>query len=139
METAKSSLTILFEDPFWIGLFERWQNNRYEACKVTFGSEPRDQEIFQFLLDRWSSLRFSPSIETTAEIVRDINPKRLQREIHRQLRPGTVGTKAQQALKLQQEQRQLDKKTAFRHRTQEEQEERFRMARQKKKEKHRGH
>ena len=69
----------------------------------------------------------------------DINPKRLQREIHRQLRPGTVGTKAQQALKLQQEQRQLDKKTAFRHRTQEEQEERFRMARQKKKEKHRGH
>lgn len=50
-----------------------------------------------------------------------------------------MGTKAQQALKLQQEQRQLDKKTAFRHRTQEEQEERFRMARQKKKEKHRGH
>lgn len=139
METAKSSLTILFEDPFWIGLFERWQSNRYEACKVTFGSEPRDQEIFQFLLERWSSLRFSPSIETTAEIVRDINPKRLQREIHRQLRPGTEGTKAQQALKLQQEQRQLDKKTAFRHRTQEEQEERFRMARQKKKEKHRGH
>ena len=36
----KSSLTILFENPFWIGLFERIDGNKYEVCKITFGAEP---------------------------------------------------------------------------------------------------
>lgn len=33
----KSSLTILFENPFWIGLFERIDSDKYEVCKMTFG------------------------------------------------------------------------------------------------------
>ncbi|HRK76285.1 MAG TPA: DUF2992 family protein, partial [Streptococcus parasuis] len=41
MSTAfKSSLTILFEAPFWIGLYERTDGGKYEVCKITFGSEP---------------------------------------------------------------------------------------------------
>lgn len=43
MSTAfKSSLTILFEAPFWIGLYERTDGGKYEVCKITFGSEPKD-------------------------------------------------------------------------------------------------
>ena len=37
----QSSLTILFEAPFWIGLYERTDNGKYEVCKITFGSEPK--------------------------------------------------------------------------------------------------
>ena len=32
----KCSLTILFEDPFWIGLYERFDEDKYEVCKITF-------------------------------------------------------------------------------------------------------
>ena len=33
------SLTVLFEDPFWIGLFETIDQQGWRACKVTFGAE----------------------------------------------------------------------------------------------------
>lgn len=46
----QSSLTILFEAPFWIGLYERTDNGKYEVCKITFGSEPKDYEVYEFLL-----------------------------------------------------------------------------------------
>ena len=32
----KCSLTVLFEAPFWIGLYERIDENKYEVCKITF-------------------------------------------------------------------------------------------------------
>ena len=36
------SLTILFEDPFGIGLFEIIDQQGLRACKVTFRAEPTD-------------------------------------------------------------------------------------------------
>ncbi len=33
------SLTVLFEDPFWIGLFEMIDQQGLRACKVTFRTE----------------------------------------------------------------------------------------------------
>ena len=43
MEKSYSSLTVLFEPPFWVGIFELTYNGRYCACKVTFGAEPAHQ------------------------------------------------------------------------------------------------
>lgn len=57
METGFFKLTVLFDEPFWIGLFERERDGRYEACKVTFGAEPKDHEVYQFILDHYSRLR----------------------------------------------------------------------------------
>ena len=42
------SLTVLFEDPFWIGLFEMIDQQGLRACKVTFGAEPTDKEVMEF-------------------------------------------------------------------------------------------
>ena len=39
MEKSYSSLTVLFEPPFWVGIFELTYNGRYCASKVTFGAE----------------------------------------------------------------------------------------------------
>ena len=99
----QSSLTILFEAPFWIGLYERTDNGKYEVCKITFGSEPKDYEVYEFLLKNWHKLKFSPPIQAEIAIERKINPKRMQREIQSQLQDKGIGTKAQQALKLQHE------------------------------------
>ena len=111
MSTAfKSSLTILFEAPFWIGLYERTDGGKYEVCKITFGSEPKDYEVYEFLLKNWHKLKFSPPIQAEVSIERKLNPKRMQREIQSQLQDKGVGTKAQQALKLQHEQCKLERK-----------------------------
>ena len=110
----QSSLTILFEAPFWIGLYERTDSGKYEVCKITFGSEPKDYEVYDFLLKNWHKLKFSPPIQTEVAIERKINPKRMQREIQSQLQDKGIGTKAQQALKLQHEQCKLERKTKSR-------------------------
>ena len=92
----KSSLTILFENPFWIGLYERVYDNEYEVCKITFGAEPKDYEVYDFLLKNWHKLKFSPPVKTERIEEHKINPKRMQREINSQLENKGIGTKAQQ-------------------------------------------
>ena len=36
----KASLTVFFEEPFWVGVFERIEDGKLSVCKVTFGAEP---------------------------------------------------------------------------------------------------
>ena len=45
MNTISVTLTILFEPPFWVGIFEQRFDNKIEVAKVTFGSEPKDYEV----------------------------------------------------------------------------------------------
>ncbi len=134
----KSSLTILFENPFWIGLFERIDGNKYEVCKITFGAEPKDYEVYDFLLKNWHKLKFSPPVKTEKIEERKINPKRMQREINSQLKNKGIGTKARQALKLQHEQGKLERKVKSREQKEAEKERQFALRQEKKKEKHRG-
>ncbi len=130
----KSSLTILFENPFWIGLYERFDDDKYEVCKITFGAEPKDYEVYDFLLKNWHMLKFSPPVKTEKSIERKINPKRMQREINSRLENKGIGTKAQQALKLQHEQDKIERKTQSR----EQKERQYALRQEKKKAKHRG-
>lgn len=88
----KCSLTILFEDPFWIGLYERFDNDKYEVCKITFGAEPKDYEVYEFLLKNWGKLKFSPPIKNEVVEERRISPKRMQREINNHLQNRGIGT-----------------------------------------------
>ena len=139
MNTSASSLTILFEAPFWIGLYERESNGRYEVCIITFGAEPKDYEVYDFLLKNWSSLKFSPSVEMAATVEKHVNPKRMKRIIAKQLDHAEIGTKAQQALKIQQEQGKIERKTRSREQREEEKQRQFELREEKRKEKHRGH
>lgn len=139
MSKMTSQLTVFFEDPFWIGLYEREADGLYEACKITFGAEPKDHEVFSFLMENWGKLQFSPMIEAEPADDRRINPKRLQREIKKQIQDSGLGTKAQQALKLQQEQGRLKRKVLSREQKEEEKERQFELRQEKRKAKHRGH
>lgn len=135
---VKCSLTIMFEAPFWIGLYERYDDGYYEVCKITFGSEPKDYEVYDFLLRNWSKLKFSPSIKSEMVEERKINPKRMQREISNQLKDKGMGTKAQQALKLQHEQNKIERKTKSKKQKEEEKERQYALRQEKQKAKHRG-
>ncbi len=136
--TMKSSLTILFENPFWIGLYERIDGDKYEVCKITFGAEPKDYEVYDFLLKNWHLLKFSPPVKTDRMEERKINLKRMQREINSQLENKGIGTKAQQALKLQHEQSKIERKSRSREQKEAENERQYALRQEKKKAKHRG-
>ena len=45
MDKVSGKLTVFFEDPFWVGVFEHIENEKLSVAKVTFGAEPKDCEI----------------------------------------------------------------------------------------------
>lgn len=63
----------------------------------------------------------------------------MQRKINQQLQNTGIGTKAQQALKIQQEHGKLERKTRFRAQREAENERQFALRQEKRKNKHRGH
>ena len=67
MDIDSTKLTVFFEDPFWIGVFERIERRKLSVCKVVFGPEPKDYEVWEYLLKNYSRLRFSPSVETVVK------------------------------------------------------------------------
>ena len=139
MGITLSRLTVFFEEPFWVAVYEREYDGQYEACKITFGAEPKDYAVYGYFLRNYSRLKFSPCVEAKAMPEKRVNPKRAQREINRQLQSIEIGTKAQHALKLQQEQGKLERKVRSREQREAEKERQYALRQTKQKEKHRGH
>ena len=137
MDKVLGKLTVFFEEPFWVGIFERTSESKVSVCKVTFGAEPKDYEIYGFVLKNYYRLRFSPAVATDVKEV-SRNPKRVQREVRKQMQNTGIGTKSQQALKLQQEQLKTERKTVSREQREAEKQRQFELKQQKREEKHRG-
>lgn len=137
MSNVSGKLTVCFEKPFWVGVFERTEEGNFFVAKVTFGAEPKDYEIFEFILKHYYSLEFSQAMETIVKEARK-NPKRVQRDVKKQLQDIGIGTKAQQALKLQHEQNKQERKAKSREQKLAEAERMFELKQQKRKAKHRG-
>ena len=136
---SKAKLTVFFEEPFWVGLYEREDDGQYEVSKVTFGAEPKDYEVYAHFLANFYTLRFSPSVEAAADEERRISPKRRQREAQKAVQASGIGTKAQQVRKLQQDQGKLEYKVRSREQREAEEARQFQLKQQKRREKHRGH
>ena len=45
MDKASGKLTVYFEEPFWVGVFERIEDGKLSVAKVTFGAEPKGHSI----------------------------------------------------------------------------------------------
>ncbi|MDD3168255.1 MAG: YjdF family protein [Eubacteriales bacterium] len=138
MTKMKAQLSVFFEEPFWIGIYERMEGKQIEVCKITFGSEPKDYEVYGFLNENWTNFKFSPAVPGTEWEERRINPKRMQRQIAHQLQNPAVSTKAQQALKILQEENKTERKMKSRLKKEAAKERQFEIRQQKKKEKHKG-
>ncbi|MCT4660363.1 MAG: YjdF family protein [Tissierellales bacterium] len=132
-------LSIIFEKPFWIGLFEFENSNCYEVAKITFGAEPKDGEILDFICKNFYKLNFSSQSTNQISKPKKINPKKQQRDIQKICRPKGIGTKAQEALKKQHEEnkaiRKKNKKNAKDHHKQYI----YDLKQKKKKQKKKGH
>lgn len=137
MDETSSSLIVFFENPFWVGVFEQISDGKLSVCKVTFGAEPKDYEVNNFIQKNFYKLKFSPQVQVTQK-VKSKNPKRIQREVHKQMKNVGVGTKSQQALSLQHEQMKTQRKEFTSKQKEEEKLRKFELKQQKRKEKHKG-
>jgi len=131
-------LTVFFEDPFWVGVFERIDDGKLSVCKVTFGAEPKDYDVWEFILQNYDRMVFSPAVETETKQTAD-NPKRRLRNVRKQTERRGIGTKSQQALQLQREELKTEHRQISREQRDAEAQHRFEMKQLKKKEKRRGH
>ncbi len=67
MDKVSLTFRVFFEDPFWIGVVERISDGTMEVCKITFGIEPKDYEVYDWLLKNYYRLRFSPAVKAEAK------------------------------------------------------------------------
>ena len=138
MDAESEKLTVFFEGPFWVGVFERISGGRLSVCKVTFGAEPKDYEVWDFILKHYYELKFGPAIEMEVKQTAD-NPKRRQRNAKKQLQVSGIGTKSQQALQMQREEMKIQKKQIGKERKDAEKQRQFDLKQQKRRAKRRGH
>lgn len=136
--SGEGNLTVFFEDPFWVGIFERRIGRKLSVCKVTFGAEPKDCEVFEFVLNHYYELSFSPAVTVESRQTAD-NPKRRQREARKQLERSGISTKSQEALQLQREAIKTERRQISREEREEEEARRFELKQTKRKEKQKGH
>lgn len=132
-------LTVYFEDPFWVGVFERTTAGEYSTLKHVFGAEPRVHEILDLVINI-DKLQFSKPVSLDrAKPVRVNNPKRMQRAINREMNRRGISTKAQESIKMQ----YLSTKQQNKEQAKSEREalanRKYELKQQKKREKHRGH
>ena len=138
MDKVSGKLTVYFEDPFWVGVFERIEDGKLSVAKVTFGAEPKDYEVQEYIQKCYTSLKFSPAVETVVKEMKR-NPKRMQRDAKKLVQGKGIGTRSQQALKLQQEQNKLERRRKSREHKEADKLRMFELKQQKKREKHKGH
>ena len=131
-------IKILFENPFYIGVFEKAENNKIYVAKVTFGKEPKEKELNVYLNENYYKLEWQLSDENFKD--NEIkNPKRRQREARKEMLKKTVGTKSQNAIKKQYEENKVLNKKKAREDKEVLDKLKYELKQKKRKEKHKGH
>ena len=109
MDKVTGKLTVYFDDPFWVGIFEINEGNNLSVAKVTFGSEPENYDVYEFILEHYCDLQFSSAVKVSVR-EESKNPKRKQKDARKAMQEKGIGTKSQQVLKQQYEQNKQDHK-----------------------------
>jgi hypothetical protein len=130
--------TVLFEEPFWVGIFERTDEAGYAVARHVFGAEPSAPEIHTFILKQYAGLVFSAPLPAAPE-THEVSFKRRLREAHRVASQTGVTSKAHEAMRLQLEQNKQAHHEISKAERAAEKERLFQLAQLQKKEKHRGH
>ncbi|GGF85521.1 YjdF family protein [Paenibacillus aceti] len=134
-------LTVFFNGQFWVGVVENQIGSNLTACQHLFGTEPKDNEVLDFVCHKMMDLiaENRQGVETCPNVVRQrINPKRLARQAAREIHRKGISTLAQEAIKLETEARKKERKTQSKESLEELKEYKYSLKRQKAKKKHRG-
>ncbi len=124
MEESSVKLTVFFEAPFWVGIFERTEGQGLQVAKVTFGQEPKDGEVLACLLEGYHRISYSPAVAMELKPMA-ANPKRRQRQAAKQMQSTGLGTKSQQALAAQREEMKVQRRQVSREQREAEKQRQF--------------
>ncbi|MFP3668084.1 YjdF family protein [Priestia sp. SIMBA_032] len=135
------SLTIYHDGQFWIGIIEVVEEGKLRAIRYVFGAEPKDTEILDFIYYKLLNI-INQSVHSGLDVKgksnKKINPKRLQRQVAKQINKVGVSTKAQEAMKQEYEEKKKSKKKRAKQYREELKEQKYLMKKQKAKAKHKG-
>jgi Protein of unknown function (DUF2992) len=134
-------LTVFFNGQFWEGVVEVCDGKNLQVGRHMFGAEPQAAEVLAFILnyDVGDLLDRSPSEVIALTLPsRSTNPKRIAREVRKELAIPGISTMAQDVMRQNIEQRKQVSKTRSKAEREAEAEEKRSRARQKAKARHRG-
>ncbi|MGP0689663.1 YjdF family protein [Priestia aryabhattai] len=135
------SLTIYHDGQFWVGIIEVVEDGKLRAFRYVFGAEPKDTEILEFIYYKLLNI-INQSIHSGLDVKgksdKRINPKRLQRQVAKQINKVGVSTKAQEAMKQEYEEKKKSKKKRAKQYREELKDQKYLMKKQKAKAKHKG-
>ncbi len=69
----EGSFTVTFEAPYWVGIFERIDEQGYAVAKIIFGAEPNAETVRLAVLREYRGLRFSAPVLTRSEPEHEVN------------------------------------------------------------------
>lgn len=131
---------VFFEDPFWVGIIESLDNEGLSVAKKVFYSEPKSYDVYNFILNDYKGMEFSSKVKHEKSFNRKkVNPKRLQRDIKKQLGKMEIGTKSQVAIKKSYEKSKEIRKKNVKENKNQKKELKFQKRIEKKKRKKKGH
>jgi hypothetical protein len=131
--------TVFFDDPFWVGVCEKQDEDAYTTARVVFGSEPGEAELYQFVIQHYNEFRFTQPVASGGPLEKQMNFKRAQRQARQNMQARGIGSKAQQAMKTALSEAKQERSASTRDEHQQAAERRYQEQQAKKKEKHRGH
>lgn len=138
-----NQLTVFYENSFWIGVFEETIDGKISICKVTFGAEPKGEELLKFIDRYYYKLKFSGFYNEDAEFIQSaskrINPKRLQRLVSKEVSKVGVSTKAQDAIRAERDSQKKVRKSQSKAFREQQEKLKFEKKQMQKKEKKKGH
>jgi hypothetical protein len=131
---------LLFAGQFWVGIFERLEENQLTVARVVFGGEPTLPEVLDWLNSKYfTDVIFSRA--TLDEVVSQgvKSPKRLLRETRRAQSVFGIRSKTLDLMRLELEVNKLERKKMTKLELEAREEPKFESRRLKAKAKHRGH
>ena len=133
-------LTVYHDGQYWVGVLEEQFLGKLRAARYIFGSEPKDEEILQFVCrDMMKIVRgLSQEVAVRRSAALKINPKRLARRAAEETRKRGVSSYAQEAIRLELEKRKRERRSLTKQRLLEKMEHKRELKIRKAKEKHRG-
>ena len=132
--------TVYFESPFWIGVLEEEHEGVLYAARHVFGPEPSNETVYQFILHNLNDLRacMTSGVPVDESRRRRKNPKRMQREIRREMERVGTSTKAHEAMRQQIEHNKRASRTQSKTEHEAERKRKHEIKAQKARKKHRG-
>lgn len=141
MVSTEVQFTVMFNSTYWIGVLELICDGNVHAARHLFGSEPSPQEIYEFVLAYYVEMSASATASVEAETTskKRVNFKRMQREVKHAAKAAPINTQAQEALRLQHEQNEQERKKSQRDKRDALRDYKRKVAKEKTQKRRRGH